>query len=148
MNPVDHVSICKLRLALHLEDFSDMSASLTVVVTINTLVKPRQSLVTPHKVKRPVLLPPGEPVCCVVLRRSRIRHGDNKRVLVDAIYGLVHGNDTSHRQLELSRLYLAVLRLETIPCQFSTLLAKYFQTSEFGDFELPTVTLAVCCAYA
>ena len=47
--------------------------SLTVVVTTSISVKPRQSTVTPCKVKRPVSLLPGELVCSAVRRRRRIR---------------------------------------------------------------------------
>lgn len=56
----------------HLNRFEDtnrmQSTILTVVVTINTLVKPQPSLATPHKVKKPVLLLPAEPVFSVVHR--------------------------------------------------------------------------------
>jgi hypothetical protein len=48
-------------------------SSLTVVVTINISVKPRQSPATPPKVKKPVSLLPGELVCSEVPRRPRTR---------------------------------------------------------------------------
>ena len=72
MNPVDHVSTSSSpnpdRRIL-----SFPFQSLTVVVTINILVKLRLYHDMLHKVKRLVLLPPGELVCCVVPRRQRIK---------------------------------------------------------------------------
>lgn len=70
MNPVDHVREPK---SLGYWVHADNSSSLTVVVTTSILVRPRPSLVTPHKVKRPVLLLPEELVSCVVLKRPRTR---------------------------------------------------------------------------
>jgi hypothetical protein len=49
--------------------------SLTVVVTTSILVRLRPSLATPPRVKKPVLLLPGEPVCSVVPRRPRSKRG-------------------------------------------------------------------------
>ena len=72
MNPVDHVSTssfsnpgCKI--------LSFPSPSLTVVVTINILVKLPPFHDSLPKVKRLVSLPPGELVCCAVPRRQRIK---------------------------------------------------------------------------
>ena len=70
MNPVDHPhgvreSACKA--------LKDEKLTQNRVVTINTLVKLLRSRDTPHKVKRLVSSLLGELVCCVVLKRSRIR---------------------------------------------------------------------------
>jgi hypothetical protein len=70
MNPVDHVRYPEPLLTTPTDK---CFSSLTVVVTINILVKPRLSLATPHKVKRPVSSPPGELVCSAVPRRRRTR---------------------------------------------------------------------------
>jgi hypothetical protein len=59
MNPVDHVRRLS---AAKRPTFANMSSSLTVVVIINILVKPRQSLDMLHKVKRLVSLLLGGPV--------------------------------------------------------------------------------------
>jgi len=71
MNPVDHVRLGFQELV----EYGKLTTwySPTVVVTINISVKPRQSHDLLRKVKRPVSLLRGELVCCVVLRRRKIR---------------------------------------------------------------------------
>ncbi len=70
MNPVDHVR--KTR-CTGFWAIANTCSSLTVVVTTSISVRPRPSPATPHKVKRPVSLLPGELVSCVVPRRPRTR---------------------------------------------------------------------------
>ena len=70
MNPVDHPHGVR---EINLEVFEARELTNIRVVTINILVKPLRSRDTLHKVKRLVSLLLGELVCCVVLRRSRIR---------------------------------------------------------------------------
>ena len=95
MNPVDHVWLP----AGVLVNTTNNRSSLTVVVTINISVKPLQFRGTLHKVKRQVLLLPGELVCCAVPRRLRIKRGDG--------YG-ISGNDCGYlaRRQNSSRMYL------------------------------------------
>lgn len=75
MNPVDHVSFIFYYPSIPMTQrpHTNSLVSLTVVVTINISVKPRQSPGTPPQVKKPVLLLPGELVCSAVPRRPRIR---------------------------------------------------------------------------
>nr|POF09147.1 60s ribosomal protein l2 [Quercus suber] len=71
MNPVDHVRKhikCKKRQITDIKSYSP-----TVVVTTSILVRLQPSPATLHKVKKPVSLPPGELVSCVVPRRRRIK---------------------------------------------------------------------------
>ena len=69
MNPVDHPhGVCTFNAVIGNEILTNHR-----VVTINILVRPLQSRDTLHKVKRLVSLLLGELVCCVVLKRSRIR---------------------------------------------------------------------------
>ena len=71
MNPVDHVrAFLRSKSLIH---FADFFLSLTVVVTINTLVKLQLSRDTLHKAKRPVLLLLVVLVCSVVRKRPRNR---------------------------------------------------------------------------
>ena len=70
MNPVDHVC-CSQYLFSSLADLS----SLTVVVTINILVKLQQSQDMQHRVKRLVSLLPEELVSSVVRKKRRSRYG-------------------------------------------------------------------------
>lgn len=73
MNPVDHPhGVCISQLPGR---FSLLTHNR--VVTINILVRLRQSQDTLHKVKRLVLSLLGELVCCVVLKRSRIKWLDD-----------------------------------------------------------------------
>jgi hypothetical protein len=72
MNPVDHPhGVCTANANLDHKILIKYR-----VVTTNILVKPLPSRDTLHKVKRLVSLPLGELVCCVVLKRSRIRRLD------------------------------------------------------------------------
>lgn len=71
MNPVDHVSLCTISSVY--QDADNHLSSLTVVVTINISAKLPPYLDTLPKAKRLVSLLPGEPVCCVELRRRRTR---------------------------------------------------------------------------
>lgn len=96
MNPVDHVSVlesagrrCGADIAFY---------SLTVVVTTSISVRPRPSPATPHRVKRPVLLLPGEPVCSVVRRRRRSRFTGDAwvRVFFAAGSGFLGANSTHY----------------------------------------------------
>ena len=73
MNPVDHVRLSEGTWTTKIIITNISFSSLTVVVTISTLVRRRPSPATPPRVKRPVSLPPGELVSCVVPRRSRIK---------------------------------------------------------------------------
>jgi hypothetical protein len=72
MNPVDHPHGVRISWVVKIED---NALTTDRVVTINILVRHQQSRDTLHKVKRLVLLPPEELVCCVVPRRSRIKWG-------------------------------------------------------------------------
>lgn len=75
MNPVDHV-----RPLVPNESFDETDCqlySLMVVVTTNISVKPLQSLVMQHKVKKRVSLQLGGLVYCGELRRQRIEREDN-----------------------------------------------------------------------
>ncbi len=86
MNPVDHPhGVCALRTGV-------MNKKLTGnrVVTINILVRLRQSRDTLYKVKRLVSSLPGELVCCVVLRRSRTKWVDDLGVSLLRICWLSH----------------------------------------------------------
>ncbi len=74
MNPVDHV---RPTMSLVLTHNANRFSSLTVVVTTSISVRPRPSPATPHKVKRPVSLPPGGLVCSVVRKRRRSRGSFN-----------------------------------------------------------------------
>jgi len=69
MNPVDHphgvCASCAFAGELGLTEYR--------VVTINILVRLRQSRDTPYRVKRLVSLLLGELVCCVVPKRSRTK---------------------------------------------------------------------------
>lgn len=86
MNPVDHVRRSRRHEVGTTK--ANTFCSLTVVVTTSISVRPRPSPATPHKVKRPVSLPHGERVSCVVPRRPRTRCiieyggvcGDSKRL--------------------------------------------------------------------
>lgn len=69
MNPVDHVSHPLTAQTTN----TDRRDSPTVVVTINISVKLLRSRDSRPKVKRLVLLPRGELVCCVVPRRRRTK---------------------------------------------------------------------------
>jgi hypothetical protein len=69
MNPVDHVRAHSSKLSKRILTVY----SLTVVVTINILVKPRQSQDTLHRVKKLVLLQPDGQVYYAVPRRQRSR---------------------------------------------------------------------------
>lgn len=74
MNPVDHVRLpSRLFLGTSVSDLDFYS--LTVVVTTSISVRLRPSPVTPPRVKKPVLLLPGELVCSVVPRRPRTKRG-------------------------------------------------------------------------
>jgi hypothetical protein len=78
MNPVDHPhGVCTFYAVIGNEILTNYR-----VVTINILVRPLQSRDTLHKVKRLVSLLPGELVCCVVPKRSRIRWLDIGGVLI------------------------------------------------------------------
>lgn len=70
MNPVDHVRASAG--VVYPSGANDIS-SLTVVVTISTLVRLRRCRGTLLRVRKSVLLLPGEPVCSVVPRRPRNR---------------------------------------------------------------------------
>jgi hypothetical protein len=70
MNPVDHPHGVR---EINLEVLETTKLTNNRVVTINISVRPLRSRDTLHKVKRLVSLLLGELVCCVVLRRSRIR---------------------------------------------------------------------------
>lgn len=87
MNPVDHVSCAPLPwLAIHCSLSNQSSSySLTVVVTTSISVRPRPSPATPPRVKRPVSLPPAEPVCSVVPRRPRIKRDITWSFLCDGL---------------------------------------------------------------
>jgi hypothetical protein len=80
MNPVDHVCGGKITLTRTTADID--TYSLTVVVTTSTLVRRLPFHDTPLKVKRLVSLPRGEPVFCVVLKRSRTKCINEISVLV------------------------------------------------------------------
>lgn len=96
MNPVDHVSV--LESAGRRCGADIIFYSLTVVVTTSTSVRPRPSPATPHRVKRPVLLLPGEPVCSVVRRRRRSRFTGDAwvRVFFAAGSGFLGANSTHY----------------------------------------------------
>jgi hypothetical protein len=68
MNPVDHPH----GVSNSFNKSHDTALTRNRVVTINILVKHRQSRDTLPKVKKPVSLLPGELVCYVVPKRSRI----------------------------------------------------------------------------
>jgi hypothetical protein len=70
MNPVDHPHGVR---ESKYEASKVKKLTQNRVVTINILVKLLRSRDTLHKVKRLVSLLLGELVCCVVLKRSRIR---------------------------------------------------------------------------
>ena len=74
MNPVDHV---RMYLVMSLSILLKRYFSLTVVVIINISEKHLRYQGTQHRVKRLVLLQPGELVYYVVHRRQRIRCGRN-----------------------------------------------------------------------
>jgi hypothetical protein len=69
MNPVDHPHGGVSNLAWTNCENLDREANLLSRVTINILVRPLPSHDMPPKVKRLVLLPQGERVCYVVLKR-------------------------------------------------------------------------------
>lgn len=71
MNPVDHPhgGVCFPAPP----PVAGVGTDRTHRVTTNISVKPRPSPGTPHRVKRPVSLPPAELVCSVVPRRPRIK---------------------------------------------------------------------------
>ena len=70
MNPVDHVRIPSIIGSAKI--MLTFLSSLTEVVIINILVKPRPSHGTQHKVKRQVSLQLGGPDCLEVLKRQKI----------------------------------------------------------------------------
>ena len=82
MNPVDHVSPQQVCVD-ECKTLIFFAFSLTVVVTISILGRPRQYHGSQHKVKKQVLLQRGELVCYVVLRKRKIRHVKQFQTLVN-----------------------------------------------------------------
>ena len=96
MNPVDHV---RAVVPNESPDETDCrSYSLTVVVTTNISVKPLQSLVMQHKVKKRVSLQLGGLVYCGELRRQRIEreHNATEQGVVDVWCMGRHKKPTVH----------------------------------------------------
>jgi large subunit ribosomal protein L8e len=94
MNPVDHPHGVRIKN----NDGRQLMLTRNRVVTINILVRPRQSQDMLHKVKRLVSSLLGELVCCVVPKRSRTKE------FYDGIFGILFASG----MLALHYMYLSV----------------------------------------
>jgi hypothetical protein len=117
MNPVDHphgVWTPNHRL------YVQIALTMDRVVTINILVRLRQSRDTPHKVKRRVSLLLGELVCCVVPRRSRTRGIDGGFIISDMLalhlctFRMEHSEDERKNFETIAPLFDVTLLIEPI----------------------------------